>query len=115
MRIPLAVAVMSLALFGCEPAFIDQCKQECDCTGDSFACRAPKSGGCDNSWRRAWTLASMAGCETQYTVWFDCVHAKSVCTSAGTGDNASYDAPAGSCDSLRDTLESCCSGGKCDG
>jgi len=107
MRVALVVAAVSL--FGCEPAFIDQCKQECDCTGDSFACRAPKSGGCDNSWRRAWTLASMGGCESQYTTWFDCVHANSVCT------NATYDVPAGACDSQRDALDSCCSGGKCDG
>lgn len=107
-----ALVVVSLLLFGCEPPFIDQCRHECDCTGDSFACTPPKSGGCDNLWRRNWTLASMGGCENQYTAWFDCYHSKSVCSEDNGVKN--YSAPDGACDSQEQALDACCAGGKCD-
>jgi hypothetical protein len=90
----------------CEPPFIDACQNECACTGDSFACTAPRSGGCDNAHRREWTLASQAGCESEYLAWFDCYHSRSVC-STGAGGAKVYGPPAGACDSVRAAYTSC--------
>ncbi len=76
-----AALVVSLLLFGCEPPFIDPCQQECD----RFTGAPPKSGGCDNRWRRDWTRASK-------------------------NDSA----PDGSCDAQEQALDACGPRGTCD-
>jgi hypothetical protein len=93
----------------CEPPFIEACQNECACTGDSFACTQPRSGGCDNQHRREWTLASQAGCERQYLAWFDCYHQKSVCSTGSgvSGGSKVYAPPAGACDAVYSAYDSC--------
>ena len=99
--LPLAMLFAS----GCEPAFIQACEAECACTADSFACTPPRSGGCDNAHRRAWTLASQAGCEAEYLAWFDCYSSRAVCST--TGGTKTYDPPAGACDAVKRAYDSC--------
>lgn len=106
--------IIFIAVLGaCEPAFIDHCAKTCACTGDSFDCTPPKSGGCDNAWRREWTLASMDGCEPQYVAWFNCVYASSTCTTNDA--RKSYAPPASACTNETAALRACCSGDKCQG
>jgi hypothetical protein len=102
-----ALTLMAFAalLAGCEPAFVQTCSAECSCTGDEFACREPRSGGCDNQYRRDWTIASQKGCEAEFLSWFDCFSARAVCTTnAGT---KTYEPPAGACDAQYSRYNSC--------
>lgn len=103
-RLLSTAALLSLPV-GCasEPPFIEACQAECACTGDSFACREPRAGGCDNSYRRAWVLAGQKSlqCQAAYEAYFECLKTKSVCVSK------SWEPPAGACDSVERPYRDC--------
>jgi hypothetical protein len=100
-----AVSVVVLSACGLEPGFIEACQKECACTGDEFACRAPKSGGCDNAHRREWTLASQAGCEAEYLAKFNCFATNAVCTTKN--GEKKFEAPAGACTAVESRYDAC--------
>lgn len=101
-----AAAALLLFASACEPPFIEACQAECACTGDSFACTQPRSGGCDNQHRRNWALASQQGCEREFLAWFDCYSSRSVC-STGAGGTKIYGPPSGQCDAAYSAYSSC--------
>jgi hypothetical protein len=100
----------ALAVSACgEPDFIGACAAECSCTADSFACKPPKSGGCDNLYRRGWVIAyqSTPSCQRQFEAYFECLRSKAVCTPKTATTSASWGPPAGACDTLRDAYNAC--------
>lgn len=100
----------SLALCACgEPDFIGACAAECSCTGDSLACRPPKSGGCDNLYRRQWVIATQStpSCQRQFEAYFECKRSKAVCTPMTSSTSASWKPPPGACDALADAYDGC--------
>lgn len=106
MRQTLVVLLLGLGSVGCgEPDFIGACKAECKCTGESFACREPKSGGCDNAYRRAWTIAKQDGCQDEYEAYFDCLKSKATCREES--GYPVWGPPDGACDSVKDTYDAC--------
>ena len=99
------VLAASLLVVSCasEPPFIQACEAECACTSESFACREPYSGGCDNSYRRSWVLMQQksADCTAKFEAYFNCLYTRSVCSG---GD---WKPPNGACDSVEAPYRDC--------
>jgi hypothetical protein len=100
-----ALAAVALCLPACstEPAFLQACADECDCTQEGFAC----SDQCDNSYRREWVLAAQesAACKATYEEYFLCILEESIC-----GEESGfpvYGPPEGACDDLYAAYSGC--------
>lgn len=106
LRILFLTIALSCGAAACgEPDFIGTCKDECKCTGDSFACTKPKSGGCDNAYRRAWTIAKQDGCQSEYEAYFECLSSKATCRQVD--GYPEWGVPDDSCDDVKATYDAC--------